>query len=226
MRNKLCIIASWLFVCAFAVVLPVPAFASAKPVTLFTKGMSFGVNFGKAGLFMLSKELTVFGSQKVTDAILNRLFKKELVGSRGSVYAKKGLGITSNIVTRAGVDFALMPLFFSRKRHPFQFWLALVAAQALTAAVTQRIGNYCLSKVSHKSTNRYLLSLGLAVPVMVGLEYLKVKTPYALTRSCTGIGELPILPIGLTLAKVLYEPLMFVCIFLENITTMQNASVK
>ena len=225
MQNKLCIIASWfLFSSACCAVSPAHALTTAKSATPF---MSCMQDYARRGVFFLSRHIAGSAAKTVTNSISHHLFRQDQAAenSKVSLYARKGLSVASSILTQAGISWALMPLLFSRKRHPFQFWLALAASELVTTAVTQRVKGYCLSKVSHKSTKKYLLSLGFAASAVAGLEYLRVKMPYSVMRACTGVCEASILPYGYYVADALCKHLMSAYIFLENLTKMEKASV-
>lgn len=228
MKNKLCFIASCcLFFGACAVVLPAHALASAKPTTTFMSRMMPRMQFGaKVGAFVLTACIINSVAETVTNSISHRLFRQDRVGtgSNAGSYVKKGLNVASSVFTQAGINWALLPFLFPQKRHPFQFWLTLTVASAITSAVTKRVTDYCLSKVSSKSTKRLLLSLGLGLPVVAGLEYLKAKVPYAITRSCTGVSESPLMSTGICVTGALFSLLIPSCTCMQNVNSISNVS--
>ena len=209
MKNKLYIIASW-FLC-FGTCCAVPTahvLTTAKSATPFMSRMQ---NYARVGAFFLSARIAGAAAETVTNSISHHLFRQDQAAenSKVSLYARKGLSVASSILTQAGISWALLPFLFPQKRHTFQYWSALTAASVLTDAVTQRAVDYCLSKFSNKSTKKLLLSLGLVFPAVAGLEYLSARMPYSIMRSCTGVGESPLIPASfciLTALLTIYDP--------------------
>lgn len=223
MKNKLCIIAlGFLFSGACSAVSPAHALATAKPAPFMQRMPELVRDGGYVGSYLLLYSI----SQTITNPIKSYFRKSrteqdakqsDTKQTEKNTYIERAFDFTTNFITDAAIDWCALPLFYQQKKNPFHYYLVLSLAKNMLALATSPIIDFCHSKITNATRRRLLLSLGLSIPTIAGIDQFGERMACGATRSITGIKENPVFSFKLCLCGALlrfigfslYHPYVF-----------------